>query len=174
MTEKPLAEKRATGITKIQNVAENARPALGDQSNELRLDLDHLLDNPDQPRKYIDPNYIAELATTIRLHGLLFKPTARLVDGKHQLVAGHCRRDAVKLLRDQATDPAVRLKWSTIPVTLVEMTDEQSAIAALIENIQREDLWPPRRARPTRGSKRGMALRPRALSPIASASKSSA
>ena len=140
MTEKPLAEKRPTGINKSNAAAEGAPAAPIGSPSELRVNVDQLLDNPDQPRKYVDPNYIAELATTIRLHGLLFKPTARLVDGKYQLIAGHCRRDAVKLIRDQATDPVERLRWSTIPVSLVEMTDEQSAIAALIENIQREDL----------------------------------
>jgi ParB/RepB/Spo0J family partition protein len=109
-------------------------------AGSLEVDVDHLLDNPDQPRRFIDSGYVSELASTIRLHGLLFKPAARLVNGKYQLVAGHCRRDAFKLNRDSAPDATERERWSMIPITLVEMTDEQSAMAALIENIQREDL----------------------------------
>src|SRR5689334_9635802 len=73
-------------------------------------------DNPDQPRQYVDPEYIEELAETILQRGLIHRIVVRRVGPRFQIVAGHCRRDAFKLLAERGAPG----EWSTIPADIVE------------------------------------------------------
>lgn len=94
------------------------------------LPLDEIEPNREQPRKVFDEAALAELADSVRAHGilqpLLVRPQA---DGSYRLVAGERRYRAARLagLRE-------------VPVTVREMTDEEESVFALIENLQREDL----------------------------------
>jgi ParB/RepB/Spo0J family partition protein len=122
--------------------AAEGRPAataeLAKDGEPVRVPLDLLDDNPDQPRQYVDPEYIEELSETILQRGLIHRIVVRRIGGRFQIVAGHCRRDAYKRLRDigAAGD------WSAIPADVVQVSDEQSALHCLLENIEREDLSP--------------------------------
>ena len=85
-----------------------------------------------QPRKNFDPEALAQLADSIRQHGILQPLTVRKLDsGYYQIIAGERRWRAAKLagLRE-------------IPVIVKEYTDEEIDEISLIENIQREDLNP--------------------------------
>ena len=123
-----------TGPGAASDVAE---PRLLD-GEQMRIALEMLDDNPDQPRQYIDPDYIAELAETILQRGLIHRIVVRRVGMRFQIVAGHCRRAAFKLLGEKGAPG----EWSTIPAEVIELSDEAAALHCLLENIQREDLSP--------------------------------
>ena len=100
------------------------------EENAVTLPIDELEPNRDQPRKTFDETALAELADSIRAHGvlqpLLVRPSA---DGSYRLVAGERRYRAARMAG-----------LTEVPVTVREMTDEEESVFALIENLQREDL----------------------------------
>ena len=85
-----------------------------------------------QPRKHFDEESLAELAESIREHGIIQPLTVRkLSSGYYQIIAGERRWRAAKLagLRE-------------IPVVVIEADDRKAMELAMIENLQREDLNP--------------------------------
>lgn len=101
----------------------------------VEIPLDDIADNPFQPRQSYDQAALEELATSIQSNGLQQPPAGRrMADGRVQLVFGHRRRRAFDVLR--AKDPA----WSTMPVMIVDASDEDMAARAWTENVEREDL----------------------------------
>ncbi len=88
--------------------------------------------NPMQPRGGLDPDAMAELAASIREHGLI-QPLVVTQQGpeRYQLIAGERRWQAAK---------AAGL--ATVPVIIKEATPQQMLELALVENIQRADLNP--------------------------------
>jgi ParB/RepB/Spo0J family partition protein len=109
----------------------------------LDVALDSLEDSPFQVKQY-DEARVRELAETIRHQGLLQPATIRRVDGRFQLISGHARRAAFRLLRDQAgTAPEEKARYSTIRCVLVLGVDDARAAAlTAIENLQRDDGTP--------------------------------
>lgn len=97
------------------------------------LKLSEIEPNREQPRKNFDENALAQLADSIRQHGvlqpLLVRPLA--TGGGYQLVAGERRWRAARMAG-----------LSEVPVVIKEFSDEQVVAIALIENLQREDLNP--------------------------------
>lgn len=88
--------------------------------------------NPLQPRSAFDEGSLAELAESIRTHGVLQPIIVRAVNpGRYQLVAGERRWRAAQ---------AVGL--GRIPALVREFSDAEVAEVALVENLQREDLNP--------------------------------
>src|SRR5438270_8180659 len=112
----PTRRIQKAGPESASDVAE-PRPLGGEQ---MRIALELLDDNPDQPRQYVDPNYIEELAETILQRGLIHRIVIRRVGIRFQIVAGHCRRAAFKLLDEKG----VPGEWSTIPADVIELSDE--------------------------------------------------
>lgn len=100
------------------------------EETAVTLPIDEIEPNRDQPRKTFDETALAELADSIRAHGvlqpLLVRPSA---DGSYRLVAGERRYRAARMAG-----------LTEVPVTVREMTDEEESVFALIENLQREDL----------------------------------
>ena len=85
-----------------------------------------------QPRKNFDEAALAELADSIREHGLIQPLTVRrLSSGYYQIIAGERRWRAAKL---------AGLK--ELPVVIIEADDRKAMELAMIENLQREDLNP--------------------------------
>ncbi len=107
----------------IKNVGE------GDITN-IRVSL--IEPNKKQPRRSFDEEKIAELAESIKEHGLI-QPiiVAPLKDGSYKIVAGERRWRAAK-----------KAKIKEIPAIVRSYSDEQVAEIALIENLQRENLNP--------------------------------
>src|SRR3954463_14613919 len=68
------------------------------EGEQMRVPIELLDGNPDQPRQYVDPDYIEELAETILQRGLIHRIVVRRMGTRFQIVAGHCRRAAFKLL----------------------------------------------------------------------------
>ena len=86
-----------------------------------------------QPRQYFDETKLAELAQTIKKHGVLEPLLVRKLPSQNQyeLVAGGRRYRAAKLAG-----------LTEVPVIVRELSDEQAIEIAIIENLQREDLNP--------------------------------
>ena len=85
-----------------------------------------------QPRKKFDTEAIAELADSIREHGLIQPLTVRrLGSGYYQIIAGERRWRASK-----------EAGLSEVPVNIIEADDKKVMELGLIENLQREDLNP--------------------------------
>lgn len=93
------------------------------------IPLDKIRPNPYQPRKHFDPAALTELSESIRLHGLMQPVTVRKIGGGYELVAGERRTRAARLAG-----------LIEVPALVVEASENQSAVLALIENLQRQDL----------------------------------
>ena len=93
----------------------------------IQVDVDKIEPNPYQPRREFDD--IEGLAQSIKQNGILQPLTVRRTENGFQLVAGERRLRAAKMLGFEAVP--------CIPVTI---TERNSAVMALIENIQRRDL----------------------------------
>ena len=96
------------------------------------LPIDQIVRNPRQPRHTFREEALAELADSIREHGILQPLMVRTKpDGTYELIAGERRLRAAGMAG-----------LETVPVNLVDVTDLQSLEIAIIENLQREDLNP--------------------------------
>ncbi len=85
--------------------------------------------NPQQPRRSFDETALRELADSIRAYGILQPLTVRDRGGFYELVAGERRLRAARIagLRE-------------VPCLVAEVGEEDAALLALIENLQRRDL----------------------------------
>ena len=96
----------------------------------VKLSINEIEPNHDQPRKNFKPEALSELSESIKEHGILQPLLVRpLADGSYRLVAGERRYRAARMAG-----------LTEVPVTIREMTDEEESIFALIENLHREDL----------------------------------
>ena len=93
--------------------------------------------NPDQPRKNFSRESLEELAQSIETHGILQPLSVRRVGSGYVLIAGERRLRAAKLAG-----------LTEIPCIVMRMDDRESALTALVENIQRQELdfWEEARA----------------------------
>ena len=85
--------------------------------------------NPAQPRKVFSPEALDELADSIRRHGILQPLSVRRVGNSYELIAGERRLRAARIAG--ITD---------VPCILMNMDDRESGMAAMVENLQRQDL----------------------------------
>jgi len=99
-------------------------------NNIIDIDINKIIPNKNQPRKFFDDNALEELSQSIKNYGIIQPITVRKIyDDIYEIIAGERRYKAVKLLGNE-----------TIPAVVIEVKDEESAAMALIENLQREDL----------------------------------
>lgn len=95
-----------------------------------RVRISEISRNPNQPRRYFDPEAIATLAESIRQYGVLNPLTVRrTANGGYELVAGERRLRAARVAG--LTD---------VPCLLINADGEDSSVIALVENLQRRDL----------------------------------
>ncbi len=95
----------------------------------LHLSPADIRPNPAQPRRTFEEDSLRSLAESIRQYGILQPLTVRKTAGGYELVAGERRLRASRM---------AGLK--TLPCILLETADENSALLALVENLQRENL----------------------------------
>ena len=100
-----------------------------DKLKLTRLPVDRILPNPAQPRKIFPQNELESLAQSIQENGLLQPVTVRKEAGVYYLIAGERRLRACKLA-------GIR----EIPVIITGHRPVDSAVLALLENLQRSDL----------------------------------
>lgn len=125
-----MADKRpALGRGLSALIPDAAAPSLNDRS--LDVDTDLLQPNPFQPRTAMDETKIEELSRSIRANGIIQPIVVRRAGDLYQIVAGERRWRA-----------AQRAGLLKVPVVVRDIPDDRLLAAALIENIQREDLNP--------------------------------
>ena len=95
------------------------------------ISLNLIKNNDDQPRKSFDDEKIAELAQSIKEHGIIQPIILNKKDDYYVIVAGERRWRAAKLLG-----------LKEVPAIVMELTDKNILEISLIENIQRQDLNP--------------------------------
>ena len=125
MAKKPSGLGKGLGALMLEN-------ATDEMVSSNTLPLNEIMPNKDQPRKTFDENSLAELAESIKQHGVLQPLLVRpLPAGGYQLVAGERRWRASRMagVKD-------------VPVVIKELTDTETMEIAIIENLQREDLNP--------------------------------
>lgn len=107
----------------------------GDQRDDAEglrtLPLPSIVPNPHQPRSEMDEEKLAELAASIKEHGLIQPLIVTQQEGQFVLIAGERRWRA-----------AQQAGLSEVPVIVKEATPQEMLELALIENIQRADLNP--------------------------------
>ncbi len=105
------------------------KPAYDENLKIVSVPLAKIAPNPNQPRKYFDPKAMDELAASIAQYGLIQPITVRRNGTGYELIAGE-RRFRASILAGLKEAPAV----------IIEADKNKSAILALLENLQREDL----------------------------------
>ncbi len=85
--------------------------------------------NPAQPRKLFHQQALEELADSIRNHGILQPLSVRRVDMGYELISGERRLRAAQMAG-----------LNEIPCIVMTMDEKESGMAAMIENLQRQDL----------------------------------
>ena len=106
------------------------RRGLLETTRVTMLSPDVISPNPDQPRRYFDPDGLRELAESIRVHGILQPLSVRRKGGgRYELIAGERRLRA-----------AILCGLDQVPCLVLEVSRESSCLLSLIENLQRRDL----------------------------------
>ncbi|MBE6844394.1 MAG: ParB/RepB/Spo0J family partition protein [Ruminococcus sp.] len=100
-----------------------------EENKVLQIPVSEIVPNPHQPRTEFDYSDITSLAESICQNGILQPLSVRKVDKGYELIAGERRLRAAKL---------VKLKY--VPCIVLNISERTSAILALVENIQRQDL----------------------------------
>ena len=96
----------------------------------VMIDVSQIMPNPAQPRRIFDEAELSGLGQSIKTNGVLQPLSVRVnKNGKYELVAGERRLRAIKLAG-----------MTEAPCIIVETDERQSAIFALLENLQRKDL----------------------------------
>lgn len=94
------------------------------------LSIDKILPNPYQPRKFFESSSLEELSSSIKQYGVLQPICVRLIKGyNYELVAGERRLRASKIAG-----------LEKIPSIVVNISDQDSSVLAIIENLQRQNL----------------------------------
>lgn len=102
-----------------------------DEETVREINIEDIRPNSFQPRRAFDEEKLAEMAESVRTHGILQPVVVRSIIGGYELVAGERRWRAAQLAG------LVR-----IPAVVRELSEGEMMEVALIENIQREDLNP--------------------------------
>ena len=99
-------------------------------NNVISVAIGLISPNPAQPRTYFDDYALTQLAVSIQQNGIMQPLIVRRMDnGTYQLIAGERRLRAARL---------VNLDY--VPCIVIEKEDRESAVLAILENIQRADL----------------------------------
>ena len=106
--------------------------ATQEEKESLFLPISQVESCSAQPRKQFDPDALADLADSIRQHGIIQPLTVRkLQSGYYQIIAGERRWRAARMAG-----------LSEVPCIVIEADDRKAMELAMIENLQREDLNP--------------------------------
>lgn len=102
---------------------------MGEEKRVLRLEVEFIRPNPRQPRRLFDEGALRELAASIRRHGVVQPLVVRRRPDGWELVAGERRLRAARLAG-----------LTAVPCVEAEVDERESALLALVENLQRQDL----------------------------------
>ena len=126
-----MVEKRPALGRGLSALIPDTPPSPQTSTRPLEVDTDLLSPNRFQPRTTMDDGRIEELARSIRSNGIIQPIVVRKRDSGYEIVAGERRW--------RASQRAGLLK---VPIVVRDIPDDRLLAAALIENLQREDLNP--------------------------------
>ena len=127
-----MASKKPTGLGRGLGALLGDDVLNTETTGSLSLPISQVETCSSQPRKLFDEAALAELADSIRQHGIIQPLTVRkLSSGYYQIIAGERRWRAARLAGLQE-----------VPAIVIEADDRKAAELAMIENLQREDLNP--------------------------------
>ena len=127
-----MAVKKPSGLGRGLGALLGDDVLKGESAGTLYLPISQVESCSSQPRKAFDQAALAELADSIREHGIIQPLTVRkLSSGYYQIIAGERRWRAARLAGLQE-----------VPAIVIEADDRKAAELAMIENLQREDLNP--------------------------------
>lgn len=131
VTRKRAAKPELRNVAAILN---RESPAVTDQPDQLvqTTEIEQIHLPAKQPRRFFDPDKLAQLVQSVKEHGILEPLLVRpLENGNYELVAGERRLRAAR-----------EAGLSDVPIVVHELDDRQALQVALLENLQREDLNP--------------------------------
>lgn len=127
-----MASKKPSGLGRGLGALLGDDVLQAESTGSLYLPISQVESCSSQPRKSFDEASLAELADSIREHGIIQPLTVRkLASGYYQIIAGERRWRAARIAGLQE-----------VPVIVIEADDRKAAELAMIENLQREDLNP--------------------------------
>ena len=127
-----MATKKPSGLGRGLGALLGDEALQPESAGSLHLPISQVESCSFQPRKSFDDAALAELADSIREHGIIQPLTVRkLASGYYQIIAGERRWRAARLAGLQE-----------VPAVVVEADDKKASELALVENLQREDLNP--------------------------------
>ena len=127
-----MASKKPSGLGRGLGALLGDDVLQTESTGSLSLPISQVESCSSQPRKSFDEASLAELADSIREHGIIQPLTVRrLSSGYYQIIAGERRWRAAKLAG-----------LAEVPAVIIEADDRKMTELSLIENLQREDLDP--------------------------------
>lgn len=105
------------------------KPNLNENGDFVEVDIDNIYPNPYQPRKKFKKDKIIELADSLKENGMI-QPVILYRDGRKYFL----------LVGERRWRSAQHLKWEKIPAIIKDISPNEVMVAALVENVQREDL----------------------------------
>ena len=127
-----MASKKPSGLGRGLGALLGDDVLKAESTGSLYLPISQVESCSSQPRKHFDEASLAELADSIREHGIIQPLTVRkLASGYYQIIAGERRWRAARMAN-----------LSDVPAVIIEADDKKAMELALIENLQRQDLNP--------------------------------
>ena len=127
--EKATSPRTAPGMAGALAVAQQRIIELEKTGAPSEVAVSEIVPNPWQPRQLFNETKLTQLAESIREAGLVQPIVVRRVAAGYQIVAGERRWRAHKMIGKE-----------TIKVVIIDLSDEEMAMLALVENVAREDL----------------------------------
>ena len=126
-------------LLSIYDDEETAQTQVAEQNEEVKqikglneININDIVPNPNQPRKHFDETALNELASSIKIHGIIQPIVVNDENnGKYMIIAGERRWRAAKIAG-----------LTTVPAYVKKFTEKQVKEISIIENLQREDLNP--------------------------------
>ena len=123
-------------VEKIKLTSFNDLMGIPEGETAIEIEINRIVPFQDHPFKVKDDDKMEELITSIHMQGILSPVLVRPYGEKgYEMISGHRRMYAAK-----------RIGLEKIPAIVKEMTDDESTIAMVNANIQREELLPSERA----------------------------
>ncbi|MGF6267329.1 ParB family chromosome partitioning protein [Paraburkholderia youngii] len=127
--EKPTSPRTAPGMAGALAQAQQRIVELEKAGTASDVAVADIVPNPWQPRKVFNEAKLKQLAESIRETGLVQPIVVRRVAHGHQIIAGERRWRAHKMIDKE-----------TIKAVVIDLSDEEMAMLALVENVVRDDL----------------------------------
>jgi ParB family chromosome partitioning protein len=127
--EKPASPRTAPGMAGALAQAQQRIVELERTGTASDVNVSQIVPNPWQPRKVFNEAKLTQLAESVREAGLVQPIIVRHAERGYQIVAGERRWRAHKMIGQE-----------TIKAVIINLSDEEMAMLALVENIVRDDL----------------------------------